>query len=102
MRDDERATFSSHALVVSNDSIASRVGRDILSHGGNAVDAAVATGYALAVTYPFAGNIGGGGFMIIRMADGSTARFDPSDISVSKMPGLAAAATTLLCATVAP
>ena len=75
------ATFSSHAMVVSNDSIASRVGRDILERGGNAVDAAVATGFALAVTYPFAGNIGGGGFMIIRMADGRTAALDYREIA---------------------
>ena len=77
----EPATFSSHAMVVSNDSIASRVGRDIMAHGGNAVDAAVATGFALAVTYPFAGNIGGGGFMIIRMANGSTAALDYREIA---------------------
>lgn len=75
------ATFSSHAMVVSNDSIASRVGRDIMERGGNAVDAAVATGFALAVTYPVAGNIGGGGFMIIRMGDGRTAALDYREIA---------------------
>lgn len=75
------ATFASHAMVVSNDSIASRVGRDIMEHGGNAVDAAVATGFALAVTYPVAGNIGGGGFMVIRMADGRTATLDYREIA---------------------
>jgi gamma-glutamyltranspeptidase/glutathione hydrolase len=68
-------------MVVSNDSIASRVGRDIVERGGNAVDAAVATGFALAVTYPFAGNIGGGGFMVIRMADGRSEAIDYREIA---------------------
>ena len=75
------ATSAPHAMVVSNDSIASRVGRDIIARGGNAVDAAVATGFALAVTYPFAGNIGGGGFMVIRMADGRSAAIDYREIA---------------------
>lgn len=74
-------TTAPHAMVVSNDSIASRVGRDIIARGGNAVDAAVATGFALAVTYPFAGNIGGGGFMVIRMADGRAAALDYREIA---------------------
>ena len=61
-----------HAIVVSVHEIASHVGVDIMQAGGNAVDAAVATGFALAVVHPPAGNIGGGGFMLIRMADGKT------------------------------
>jgi gamma-glutamyltranspeptidase / glutathione hydrolase len=59
-------------MVVSVHQIASRVGVEILQAGGNAVDAAVATGFALAVVHSPAGNIGGGGFMLVRMADGKT------------------------------
>ncbi len=54
-----------HGMVVAQEKIAARVGADVLRRGGNAVDAAVATGFAMAVTYPRAGNIGGGGFMVI-------------------------------------
>lgn len=61
-----------HAMVVSVHELASRVGVEIMQSGGNAVDAAVATGFALAVVHSAAGNIGGGGFMLIRMADGKT------------------------------
>ncbi|MFM7273260.1 MAG: gamma-glutamyltransferase, partial [Gammaproteobacteria bacterium] len=59
---------SREGMVVSSDAIASRVGARILAEGGNAVDAAVATGFALAVTYPQAGNVGGGGFMLLHLA----------------------------------
>jgi gamma-glutamyltranspeptidase/glutathione hydrolase len=65
-----------HGMVVSADELASRVGVEILKKGGNAVDAAVAVGFALAVTFPGAGNIGGGGYMVIRMDDGTTATID--------------------------
>jgi gamma-glutamyltranspeptidase/glutathione hydrolase len=63
------ATAAEHGMVVAQEKIAARVGADILRQGGNAVDAAVATGFAMAVTYPRAGNIGGGGFMVIHLAD---------------------------------
>ncbi len=63
-----RATTAEHGMVVAQERIAAQVGADILRQGGNAVDAAVATGFALAVTYPRAGNIGGGGFMVIHSA----------------------------------
>jgi gamma-glutamyltranspeptidase/glutathione hydrolase len=71
-----KPTESEHAMVVSNSRLASEAGIEILKAGGNAVDAAVATGFALAVTYPSAGNIGGGGFMNIRMADGRSMTLD--------------------------
>lgn len=61
-----------HAMVSSAQHYASKVGINILHQGGNAIDAAVAIGYALAVVEPSAGNIGGGGFMLIRFADGRT------------------------------
>jgi gamma-glutamyltranspeptidase/glutathione hydrolase len=59
-----------HGMVVTAQHLASRVGVDVLKDGGNAVDAAVAIGYALAVVYPAAGNLGGGGFMTLQLADG--------------------------------
>jgi gamma-glutamyltranspeptidase/glutathione hydrolase len=73
---DPAVAVGTHGAVSSAEAHASRVGLDVLRAGGNAVDAAVAVGFALAVTHPSAGNIGGGGFMVVRMADGSTAAFD--------------------------
>src|ERR671921_474485 len=64
------------AMVVTEEPIAADVGVAVLRAGGNAVDAAVAVGFALAVTYPTAGNIGGGGFMVIRLADGRETTID--------------------------
>ncbi len=65
-----------HAMVVAEEPLAADVGAAVLKSGGNAVDAAIAVGFALAVTHPFAGNIGGGGFMLIRFADGRTTFLD--------------------------
>jgi gamma-glutamyltranspeptidase/glutathione hydrolase len=65
-----------HGMVVAQEPIASEVGLAVLKSGGNAVDAAVAVGFALAVTYPSAGNIGGGGFMLVRLANGRSAFLD--------------------------
>jgi gamma-glutamyltranspeptidase/glutathione hydrolase len=71
-----RVDTAQHGMVVSASSIASDAGRNVLAKGGNAVDAAIATGFALAVTYPAAGNIGGGGFMVIRFPDGRATTID--------------------------
>ncbi len=67
-----RPTHAPHALVTSVHELASRAGVEMLHAGGNAIDAAVATGFALAVVHPQAGNLGGGGFMLFRLADGKT------------------------------
>ncbi len=65
-----------NGMVVSSHYLASQAGRDILRHGGNAIDAAVATAFALAVTLPSAGNIGGGGFLVYAGANGKTTSFN--------------------------
>ena len=67
--DSIHAVAAEHGMVVAQEKIAAQIGADVLKHGGNAVDAAVATGFAMAVTYPRAGNIGGGGFMVIHSQD---------------------------------
>lgn len=67
--DSVHAVSAEHGMVVAQEKISAHVGADILRRGGNAVDAAVATGFAMAVTYPRAGNIGGGGFMVIHSAE---------------------------------
>jgi gamma-glutamyltranspeptidase/glutathione hydrolase len=63
-----RPVTARHGMVVAQERLAAKVGADVMARGGNAVDAAVATGFAMAVTYPRAGNIGGGGFMVIHSA----------------------------------
>jgi len=69
---DSKPVHAPHGIVVSIDELASKAGADIMQVGGNAIDAAVATGFVLAVVYPQAGNLGGGGFLLLRMADGKT------------------------------
>jgi gamma-glutamyltranspeptidase/glutathione hydrolase len=71
-----QAVTAANGMVVAQEAIAARVGADILRKGGNAIDAAVAVGFTMAVTYPRAGNIGGGGFMIIHRANGDDTTID--------------------------
>ncbi|WP_171973617.1 gamma-glutamyltransferase, partial [Wohlfahrtiimonas larvae] len=73
--------FAKQGMVVSQEPLATQIGLDILKNGGNAIDAAVAVGYALAVTHPQAGNIGGGGFMLIHLADGQTTAIDFREVA---------------------
>ncbi len=72
----EKTAIGKNAMVVTAHPLATQIGLDILKKGGNAVDAAIAVQYALSVVYPVAGNIGGGGFMIIRMKDGTKEALD--------------------------
>ena len=76
--------YARKAMVVAQEDHAADVGLEILHSGGNAVDAAVAVGFTLAVTHPFAGNLGGGGFMLVRMADGRSTFIDFREMASSQ------------------
>ena len=80
-----KTVMAQNAGLASAHPVATKIGVDVLKIGGNAIDAAIATQFALAVCYPVAGNIGGGGFMVIRMNDGEVATLDYRE----KAPGSA-------------
>jgi gamma-glutamyltranspeptidase/glutathione hydrolase len=73
-----------HGMVVAQEPLAADIGVSVLKSGGNAVDAAVAVGFALAVTHPVAGNLGGGGFMLVRLADGTSVFLDFREAAAQK------------------
>jgi gamma-glutamyltranspeptidase/glutathione hydrolase len=73
-----------HGMVVAQERLSAQVGADVMARGGNAIDAAVATGFAMAVTYPRAGNIGGGGFMVIHTAKGESTAIDYRETAPGK------------------
>src|ERR1700757_861618 len=78
------AVRGAKAMVASDEELGSNAGVEILRRGGNAVDAAVAVGFALAVVEPAAGNIGGGGFMLVRLADGKATFLDYREVAPGK------------------
>ena len=69
-------TYSKNGMVVSSNSVSSEIGASVLKKGGNAIDAAIATAFSLAVTHPSAGNIGGGGFIVFMNSEGKTTTID--------------------------